>query len=63
MAQSGDTEASQTPKGDVTAPARPITTPSLTRHVLFRTWEMAPDIDVGMIVKSDVAVQAIALMW
>ena len=55
-AQSGERAASHTPKGDMQAPPRPAATPSFGRQVLFRIWETAPEIDVGMMVNSEVAV-------
>ena len=61
-AQLGDMLASHTPKGDVQAPPNPMATPSLGRHVLLRTCVTTPEMDVGMIVNNDVAVEAMALM-
>ena len=56
MAQSGDTVASHTPTGEVSAPPRPAATPRAGTQVLRRMCPMAPDMDVGMMVTSDVAV-------
>ncbi len=54
--QSGDTEASHTPTGERHAPPTPAAMPRRGRQVLFRIWETAPEIDVGIMVNSDVAV-------
>ena len=60
IAQSGEMLASHTPSDEVTAPPRPAATPSLGMQLLLRMCEIAPETDVGMIVKSDVAVLAMA---
>ena len=60
--QAGEICASHTPKGEVSAPPRPAATPSDTMHVLWRIWDAAPDMDVGIMVNSDVAVETTGLM-
>lgn len=55
-AQSGERAASHTPKGDMQAPPQAAGHAEACRQVLFRIWETAPEIDVGMMVNSEVAV-------
>ena len=54
--QAGDRLASHTPTGEVSAPPTPIAKPSTGTHVLPLIWETAPEMEVGMMVNSDVAV-------
>ncbi len=60
--QSGESWASQTPTGDMRAPPSPAAMPSAGMQVFPFTWETAPEIDVGMMANSDVAVLTVALM-
>ena len=60
IAKDGDWFASQTPAGDVHAPPSPATRPIVGMHVLFFRWVIQPAIEVGMIVKREVAVASIA---
>ena len=54
----GDILARCTPKGLVHAPAKPHTMPSWGMHVLFLIWVTKPTSEVGMMVNSEVAVEA-----
>lgn len=56
VAHSGDWKDSHTPSGDVNAPPKPAATPSRTTQEPLRIWLMTPDMDVGMMVKREVAV-------
>ena len=60
MVQAGEMLARYTPSGEVHAPARPVTTPKRGMQVLFLMCVMHPARDVGMMVKSDVAVAPMA---
>ena len=60
--QAGDMVASHTPMGEVQAPPRPAARPRDGTHVLCRTCDTAPETEVGMMVKSDVAVDMMGLM-
>ena len=52
----GDRLANHTPTGEVSAPPKPIARPSAGTHVLPLIWETAPEMEVGMMVNSEVAV-------
>ena len=56
ISQPGETDASHTPRGEVSAPPRPAATPSAGMQVLWRTCSTTPETDVGTMVNSDVAV-------
>ena len=56
MAQSGDSDASHTPTGDMHAPPMPAASPTFSRHVRFFTWATAPVTDDSTTTNSDVPV-------
>ena len=60
--QSGESCASHTPTGDRHAPPRPAAMPSAGMQVLPFTCEIAPEMDVGMMANSEVAVLMVALI-
>ena len=60
MAISGEFVAASTPSGEVHAPATPAIRPIFAMHVLFFRCVMQPAIEVGTIVKSEVAVETMA---
>ena len=60
MAISGEFVAASTPSGEVHAPATPAIRPIFAMHVLFLRCVMQPAIEVGTIVKSEVAVETMA---
>ena len=62
IAQPGDTFAAHTPTGERHAPAKPHTIPTRGRDVLFLACFHMPEIDVGTMVNSDVAVAAMGSM-
>ena len=62
MSHAGDSVASHTPKGDVTAPPMPAARPSDGMHVLCRICDTAPEMDVGIMANREVAVDMMALI-
>ena len=62
IAQAGDTFAAHTPTGERHAPVRPHTIPTRGRDVLFLACFHMPEIDVGTMVNSEVAVAAMGSM-